>query len=66
MTSLPSTLMKKIHSGEVLPLASAALYRISVKPFLKLDPGLSPNVCEIFADPELSRAVGFDHVTTAV
>lgn len=50
----------------MLPLASEALYRISVKPCRKVDPGPSPLVCEIFADPELSKAVGFDHVTTAV
>lgn len=66
MTWLPSTLIKKIHSGEVLPLASEALYRISLKPCRKVDPGPSPLVCEIFADPELCKAVGFDHVTTAV
>ena len=66
LIKIPSTFTKKMHSGDWLPFASMALYRISVSPSWKLDPGAAPFVWETVTVPELSVAVGVCHVTEAV
>jgi hypothetical protein len=55
-----------MHSGDLLLLASVALYLISVSPSWKLDPGVGPLVCVTVTDPELSVAVGVAQFTIAV
>lgn len=54
-----------MHSGELFPVVSVALYRTSVNPSLKSEPRAGPLVCDTVADPELSVAVGSVQFTTA-